>query len=155
MTWTINDVAQTPGVNIEPNTGTNSEYLYSIDKLGSWSINLSNETYTIVFADFDKLISTSEFDDFTETEWQNAIIERGSYPFVFEPDGRQELTLNQKNPLIFLGDSAEEVLDGNVILSFNSNSGCNYQVLEVNAILGSQEEPYSVKLKLQEPYIYP
>lgn len=155
LIWTVNEETQTPGNNIEPNTGFNSDYLYAIDKHGSWSINLSNELYTIVFADFDELVSSSELDDFSESEWQKTILERGSYPFVFEAHGRQEITLNQENPLVFLGDTADEVLGGNVVLSFNSNSECNYQVLEVNAVLGSENEPYSIKLKLQEPYIYP
>lgn len=154
ISWTVNDISQLPDTSVEPNSGINLDFLYSIDTRGSWSINFRNETYTVVFADFDNLVSNSELDDLEESEWEKVIVERGSYDFVFEPEGRQELFLNTEDPLIFLGDSAEEVLGGEVKITLDENSTCKFLVLNVTAVLGSQEEPYTVRIELTEPYLY-
>lgn len=152
--WTVSDVSQVPDTSIEPNSGINLDFLYSIDIRGSWSINFKNEIYTVVFADFDDLVSASELDDLKESEWEKVIVERGTYDFLFEPEGRQELFLNTENPTVFLGDSMEEVLGGEVKITLDENTTCKFLVLNVTAVLGSEEESYTVKIELTEPYLY-
>lgn len=154
LSWTINDVPQAPNISLEPNTGLNPDFLYSLDRHGSWTINFTNDEYTIVFADFDNLISSQEIDDLSESEWEKVMEDRGSYDFVFESDGRQELFLNAENPIVYLGDSADEVLGGKIQITVSRTSICSFLELDVTAILGSPENPYTVKIKLKEPYLY-
>lgn len=155
ISWTVNDEIQLPETSIEPNLGINLDYLFSLDKLGSWSINFTNETYTITFTDFDNLISTKELDKLSESEWESLIQERGTYDFVYEPEGRQELTLNSKTPLIFIGDSQEEVVGGEVKISTRKTSVCKFLILDLTAILEYNGDTYAVKIKLEEPYTFP
>ena len=72
-----------------------------------------------------------------------------------EAEGRQELTLNFENPLVFIEDSAEEVLGGEVKISIRKTPPCKFLTLDLTAILGQNEETYVVKIKLENPYVYP
>ncbi|MEQ9300241.1 MAG: hypothetical protein RIF33_16835 [Cyclobacteriaceae bacterium] len=153
--WTVNGEPQEPGTSIEPNAGINLDFLYSIDKFGSWSINFTNEDYVIVFADFDQLISPVEFSNFSEAEWEQVLVQRGTYPFVFEPDGRQELTLVSPDTLLFIGDAADEVKGGVVEITIRKTSSCKFLVLHVTALLDHRGTAYTVDIELEEPYVFP
>lgn len=152
--WTINDVPQEPGDSYEPNTGINSDFVYSIDKNGSWAIYFTNDQYGVTFADFDELITAKEISQLSESEWEALINERGQYAFEYEADGRQELTLYDRTPNVFVGDEASEVVGGDVKLSMRKTEDCHFLVLEVNAMLALNDETFDVKIKVDQPYLY-
>lgn len=152
--WTINDQPEEPGESYEPNTGLNMDFVYSIDLSGNWAIYFTNAAYGVTFADFDELISAKERSNLTEAQWEALLTERGTYAFAYEADGRQELTLYDRSPAVFVGDDAAEVLGGEVKLTIRKADGCQYLVLEVTAQLALGDEAYTVKIKVDQPYVY-
>ena len=154
--WTVNDIAQSPNTSIEPNTGFNLDFIYSISMDGAFGLNITNDSIGINWGeDWELFISNQEMSKLKEHEWEQLLISRSPLDLLARPSSSiRELNILGPNGWIFIGEQAGELLKAEASYAIEKTSQCKFMVLTLNAEFLYQADTFKISISVDEPYVF-
>ncbi|HMP99655.1 MAG TPA: hypothetical protein PKC24_07730 [Cyclobacteriaceae bacterium] len=155
--WRVNEIAQTPNTNIEPNSGINLDFIYAISKDGSFAINISNDNVSINWGEsWELFISNSEMSRLKEEEWEQLLVSRSPLNLLeVKSSARRELNIMGQDGWITIGTKPEELIKAEASYMIERTDQCKFMVLNLDASFLYEGNTYNISLSVDEPYIFP